>query len=564
MSALLVLALVVPFVAAAATRLVAPADARTVVRGSGAVAGACWFAVLVGGEVAAGPFTGGGPVAAAGVGAGIALASISHPARRLPALAGALAAGIAVAGLAAGAGGGSAAESVIGLLVAGAVVALGARAEDDAGLVPAAVGLAGAALAGLALAWLASGTGSFALDLARDDALDVGVPLLAGAVAVAVAAGLRPRRTGAVVLAPALALVVPAGAALAEWGEGVAIVAALGAVAVVAVPRRSPVLLAPGFALWAAAAALVPGDGAVGAAWLLAAAAVIAATTLAPIAALAALPGAAALGGALLAVGRPSGVVLAALGAVTALVVHPTVRARLGGDPPSAEGGRPIMADGPAAPSSQAGRPRRRAPLTARAPAPLDASLRPDAGSRAGGGARRTSPLVAPSRRDVADAAVLGPSEKGAPVDARPAASPGGGSPDPDDRPVAPPARTWSGHRLGTVPALVVAAWLVVAPTTWGWVGPLVLDHWTLSVLAALGAGLVAVVALAPTGPGPSGVPASAALDRALSEAVTHLEGADLPSGSPDGRAGVVAVGLALVATMAAAAALVASWPPGG
>jgi len=158
--------------------------------------------------------------------------------------------------------------------------------------------------------------------------------------------------------------------------------------------------------------------------------------------------------------------------------------------------------------------------------------------------------------------------DEGVPVAAEPVPSRSGLPPAPipvgGERELAHRGVAWSAHRLGTVPALVVATWLVVAPTTWGWVGALALDHWTLSVLAALAAGGVALVALAPTGPGPSGLPASAALDRTLADAVTYLEGADLPSGPPDGRAGMVALGLAVLATMAATAALVASWPPGG
>lgn len=554
MSALLVLALALPIVSAGLAARSSGPTARSVVRGAGAGAAACWLLLLLAGGASAGPFASGDAVAAAGVGAGLALASITQPPRRTPALAAALAVASAMGGLAAGAGDGTAAEAVIGLLVAAAAVAVGARAEDDDGLLLASAGIGAAAVAGVGLALLASGTGSFALVLERDDALLVGTPILVGTAAVALASGLRPRRTGVVLLAPALGMVVPAGAVLAPWGEGMAIAAALTAVALLAVPVRMPrvLRLGPALVLWSAAAATVSAPGAIGAAWLLAAAAVIAATTLAPAAAAAALPGAAALGGALLAGGRPSGVVLAFLAAITAALVHPlrvvTVDHGV------------AVADGPATavPPSRPARPPGRPVVRTRGRAAGDAGERgvtepePAAVAEPASGSarrpRRTEPLVAPTRRATASVA---------PSSVADASSVG---------------RSWgsgwsASHRLGTVPALVLSTWLLVAPTTWGWVGPLALDRWTPSILAALGAAAVAVVVMAATGAPETRRPeqrldaTTEALDSVVARAGSHLEGEDPPSGPPDRGGATVALAVAALSTLVAMAALVASWP---
>ena len=253
---------------------------------------AVWLVLLLTDERAElGRFgAGAAPVAA---GTWLLVASVRWPARRWPLALTVLAAGTAAGGAALLAGAGDLSDAGGALAIAAALVVLAARAEDDRGLVPAALGVAGAAAVALGLVGLESDTGGFAAG--------GGALVALGAAAVVLGAGNRVRRAGVVLLPLALALGVQA-----DVGTGVALVLAIAAVLVADRPAAS-------LGLWAlAVAALNPAAG-----LLLAAAAVVSAAWLHPLASLAALPGAAAFAFVALQDGSPARLALAALAAVT-------------------------------------------------------------------------------------------------------------------------------------------------------------------------------------------------------------------------------------------------------
>ena len=269
---------------------------------------AVWLVLLVTDDGAAfGRF--GAGAAPVGVGTWLLVASVRWPARRWPLALTVLAAGTASGGAALLAGAGDLSDAGGALAVAAALVVLAARAEDDRGLVPAALGVAGSAAVALGLVRLEADTGGFA---------GGGGALVAlGAAAVVLGAGNRVRRAGVVLLPLALAIGVQA-----DVGTGVALVVAAVAAAVADRPAAS-------LGLWAlAAAALSPAAG-----LLLAAAAVVSAAWLHPLAALAALPGAAAFASVASQDGSPARLALAALAAVTIARLWRPVEADLVGGP---------------------------------------------------------------------------------------------------------------------------------------------------------------------------------------------------------------------------------------
>lgn len=392
--------------------------ARTVVRLAALAAAALWIVVALLGEARAGLFTATGAVAPAGAGCALALSAVCRPARKGPACAGAVALALVTAGLAAMAGERSA-TSTVAVLVLGAgvgVAALATAKEGDGGLGP------------LCLALL--GMAAVAAGLAQRPAVDSLTPagstpaallVVAGGALVAVAGGLRARRSGAVLLPVGLAVGVAGATTLGAAGGAVALLLAAGAAAAAvgawaAAPDSTTCarLVVVTIALLALAVAAVPATGLVDtgsaldgvppaaapAAWFLASAAVLTSVVLVPLGALSVLPGAAAFAG-MVAV-DPEPVVLGVAGLAVAAAVAAVVAVQ-------------------------------------RWPASAEAS---DAET----GQLASSPLVA------------------------------------------------------GVPALVVAAWVLVAPRSWSWVGDAHLATWPDSIALALAGGLVVVVAAAAAG----------------------------------------------------------------
>ncbi len=438
---------------------------------AGLTSASLWIALALLGTAAAGPARAVGAVAPAAVGAALLLAGAGGPARRFPAAASALALAAATGGLALGAGQDGAGWVVGGLAAAGVLVALVGRAGGDEPLGSSALVLAGTAVLVGGLARLVATTG--ALDLPSDGrlALDVGLLLVGGSAAVTVAATLRPRRSAALLLPVALAIGVPAAAALGAAGDAVALVLMLLALATsagwAATTSQFPDarLLAAALALAALAAASVPSagipgtDAAIGgiraagvpSAWLLASASVITAISLVPLAALCAIPGVAALAVVLVADPEPARLALACLAGVTVAVGVAAVR-RLTAE--ADEGGEPARTG-------------------------ADAGARPH----------------------------LGPI-------------------------------------LAAAPAPALGAWLLVAPSSWTWAGPVRLQGWPDSVALALAGGLLVAVA--------AGTAGRVAIPR------PPLLAAPDPLLSPDAGAGGrfvlvagVALGLALLALLA-------------
>lgn len=307
---------------------------RTIVRVTALVSAALWVAVAVGGPTTAGPWTAEGVVAPAAAGAALMLAGAGGPPRRLAAAGSSLALSLAAAGLALATSDEGAALAVSALAAAVVVLALSARRPEDGGLGPAALALGGtAALAG-GLLGLEVATGSVDLPARASLAPGTGLLLVAGSVAVALSAALRPRRALGLLLPVALGLGIPPASELGAIGDVVATVVFLAAAAVAgwwALAPRSPrgdprplvaILALVAIGVAASSTTGVPGDAAalaglnasLPAAWLLASAAVVTAVVLAPIAALSAVPGFAAF---LVIVGadpQPPQVALAALG----------------------------------------------------------------------------------------------------------------------------------------------------------------------------------------------------------------------------------------------------------
>ncbi len=56
------------------------------------------------------------------------------------------------------------------------------------------------------------------------------------------------------------------------------------------------------------------------------------------------------------------------------------------------------------------------------------------------------------------------------------------------------------GPLLAAVPALALGAWVLVVPTSWTWVGPVLLEGWSYSVALGAAGGLITVVAAAAAG----------------------------------------------------------------
>ena len=253
---------------------------------------AAWLVLLVAdGDATLGRF--GAGAAPVGVGTWLLVASVSWPARRLPLALTVLAAGVASGGAALMAGSGDLSDAGGALAIAAGLVVLAARAEDDRGVVPAAVGVAGAAVLALGLVRLEADTGGFAAG--------GGALVALGSAAVVVGAGSRARRAGVVLLPLALALGVQA-----SVGTGVALVVAAVAVLVADRPAAS-------LGLWAVAAASLSPTGGL----LLGAAAVVTGVWLHPLASLAALPGAAAVAYVATQDGSPARLALAVLATVT-------------------------------------------------------------------------------------------------------------------------------------------------------------------------------------------------------------------------------------------------------
>lgn len=317
----------------------AGATARLAVRVAALVAAGLWTLVTVLGGADAGPLSGSGAIGPAAAGAALMLAAVHQPARRRPAAAGALALTLLSGGLALAAGGDRAVPAMVALAAGAVVIALVGR--DDRGLGIIAVALAGLAAIAGGLSRLVSATDSFALPATGEVRLGTGLLLLGGAAAVAVAGGLRPRRTAGLLLPVGLALGVPAAAALGSAGDVMAIVLAAAAAATVAAWASLPQdsgggvrLLVAALALASLAAAAVDAPGIAGTttgladvgragvpgAWLLAAAALVTAVTLVPVAALAAIPGMAALTVVLVADPEPAHLAVVALLAATAAI----------------------------------------------------------------------------------------------------------------------------------------------------------------------------------------------------------------------------------------------------
>ena len=306
---------------------------RLIVRAGALVAAGLWIAVVVLGGATAGSLVAMGVVGPAAAGAALLLASVSRPAGRLPAAGASLALSLLSAGLALAGGSGSATPTAAVLALAGGAgfVALATARENDGGMGAAAIALVG--MVGVA--------GGLVQRAAADATAPLGpaVLLTAGGTLIAVAGALRPRRSAAVLLPVGLAIGIAAGAGEGAGGEAVALVLALGAVAVIAawaimsVNAAGTRLLVVALALVALAVASVPagslvesapaleaaGSPGAPAAWLLAASTVIVGVVLVPAAAFTAVPGAAAF--ALVVAAEPSPIRLAVAGLALAAVV---------------------------------------------------------------------------------------------------------------------------------------------------------------------------------------------------------------------------------------------------
>ncbi|MDP8953783.1 MAG: hypothetical protein M3N37_02475, partial [Actinomycetota bacterium] len=289
----------------------AGATSRTAVRMAALATAGLWTAIVLLGGASAGQLSAEGPVGPAGVGASLLLASVSRPARQGAAVGGALALSLLTAGLALAGGSASGGPTLAVLALAGgaAVITVTTTRENDGGIAAATLALVGmVGIAGGLVQMEAAGTDA---STAAGRPLGAGVFLVAGGTLIAIAGGLRPRRSASMLLPVGLAVGVAAAATLGSLGEGTALVLALGAVGVaggwaVAPQGRGGVrLLVVALALVALAVAALPTDALPGsplvlearvspgvpAAWLVAAAAVVVGVVLVPSAALSAVPG---------------------------------------------------------------------------------------------------------------------------------------------------------------------------------------------------------------------------------------------------------------------------------
>lgn len=323
--------------------------ARLVVRVAALASAGLWLAITLLGGASAGPVAAMGAASPAAAGAGLLLAAVSRPAQRLTAATSAVALALANLGLALAIGQERPALAVTGLAAAAILIVLADRgAGEGAGGVNA-LALAGAAALAAGLARAISASGSPDLAPARELGVDAGVLLVGGAAMVAVAGALSPRQPGVLLVPIALAIGVPAAAALGSAGEAIGVVAALVGALAAAVWALRPAgdgggmrWLVAALVLAALAAAAPPGGSLAGtamatggavhagvpAAWLLAGAAVITAVTLVPFAAVTALPGLAALAVVVVADPSPARLLIGVLAAAGAMAGAEAVRRR--------------------------------------------------------------------------------------------------------------------------------------------------------------------------------------------------------------------------------------------
>jgi hypothetical protein len=321
-AALLLLALAAP-VAGALAAVVLPERAVTVGRVAALVAAVCWFALLLdASSVSSGRFHSLPLVAAAGCGTALVAAAVDAAALQRPALAGVALAGASFA-LAAGRTATDGAGLAAGLAVA-AVAALAAVRPTSREWLPAVAGVVAVAVGVVALRAAAN---SWQLPLA-DGALvyrGEGLLLLFGAALVVVAGSQWARRPAAL-LVPLGLFVAAQAAPVARGSDGVApatvLLALAAAAAALAARAGRPLLDRPtaALALFALAALIGPGVTRP-AGLLLAAGATLASTSGSPAAAALGFPGGVALAVGLAARGGPTAFLEGALAAVVVLAL---------------------------------------------------------------------------------------------------------------------------------------------------------------------------------------------------------------------------------------------------